>query len=186
MNGKPRISIRARLVRLGLRLMIKRRAHHESLERARRNFRSMEILIPYPPRKVQTTTIAIGAVTADRIVTANRCRTATSSICTAAPIAWDRRRPIATLPGGLPRQRARRRWSSTIGWRRSIHFPAALEDAASSYRWLLDRAGNTKQLALVGDSSGGGLALALMLKLRDEGRRCRPRRWRCRPGPISP
>ena len=38
---------------------------------------------------------------------------------------------------------------------------------------------------VAGDSSGGGLALALLLALRGATFRCRPARWRCRRGPTS-
>ena len=46
-------------------------------------------------------------------------------------------------------------------------FPAALEDAASAYLWLLDRGIAPEHLTLVGDSSGGGLALSLALTLKE-------------------
>ncbi len=44
-------------------------------------------------------------------------------------------------------------------------YPAALEDAVAAYRGLLD-AGITR-IAVGGDSAGGGLTVALMLRLRD-------------------
>jgi acetyl esterase/lipase len=47
-------------------------------------------------------------------------------------------------------------------------FPAALEDAVAVYRWLAGRL-DPGQIAFVGDSAGGGLALATLHKLRDEG-----------------
>jgi salicylate hydroxylase len=47
-------------------------------------------------------------------------------------------------------------------------FPAALEDAIASYRWL--RAAHPQARVLVsGECAGGGLALALVLSLRDGG-----------------
>ena len=46
-------------------------------------------------------------------------------------------------------------------------FPAALEDALSAYRWLLAEGIPPRQIAVAGDSAGGGLALALLLALRD-------------------
>jgi len=46
-------------------------------------------------------------------------------------------------------------------------FPAGLEDALAVYRSLCDTGGEPPVLA--GDSAGGGLALALLLRLRDEG-----------------
>lgn len=48
-------------------------------------------------------------------------------------------------------------------------FPAALEDAAAAYRWLLERHASPDQVVLAGDSSGGSLVLALALYLRDRG-----------------
>ena len=47
-------------------------------------------------------------------------------------------------------------------------FPAALDDAFKAYRWLADQF-DPRRTAFVGDSAGGGLALAVLLKLRDEG-----------------
>jgi acetyl esterase/lipase len=46
-------------------------------------------------------------------------------------------------------------------------YPAQLDDALTVYRALLDRGVDTKNLALVGDSAGGNLSLALMLRLRE-------------------
>ena len=48
-------------------------------------------------------------------------------------------------------------------------FPAALEDAEAVYRSLLEDGCNPGRIVLAGDSAGGGLAAALLVKLRDEG-----------------
>ena len=48
-------------------------------------------------------------------------------------------------------------------------FPAALDDAATAYGWLLDNGYRGGDIAVYGDSAGGGLALALTLHLRDQG-----------------
>ncbi len=48
-------------------------------------------------------------------------------------------------------------------------FPAAMQDAISAYRWLLDTGYTEQNLILGGDSAGGGLALQTLLALRDEG-----------------
>jgi acetyl esterase/lipase len=47
-------------------------------------------------------------------------------------------------------------------------FPAGLEDVTAVYRELV-RTRNPAQIVIAGDSGGGGLAAALLLKLRDEG-----------------
>ena len=48
-------------------------------------------------------------------------------------------------------------------------FPAALDDAQLAYRWLLARGYAPADIMVAGDSAGGGLALALLLALRDAG-----------------
>jgi monoterpene epsilon-lactone hydrolase len=47
--------------------------------------------------------------------------------------------------------------------------PGPVDDSAAVYRWLLGESVGPARLALAGDSSGGGLALATLLKLRDDG-----------------
>ena len=47
-------------------------------------------------------------------------------------------------------------------------FPAAIEDAAKAWRWLLQQGFATSQLAIAGDSAGGGLTLASLVNLRDQ------------------
>ncbi len=49
-------------------------------------------------------------------------------------------------------------------------FPAALDDAFAVYLALLDRGVPPGEIVLAGDSAGGGLSLALLLRLRDEAR----------------
>jgi acetyl esterase/lipase len=48
-------------------------------------------------------------------------------------------------------------------------FPAALDDAFTSYRALLAQGYTPKRIAIAGDSAGGGLVLSLCLRLRSEG-----------------
>ncbi len=48
-------------------------------------------------------------------------------------------------------------------------FPAALEDAEAVYRSLLEDGCSPGRIVLAGDSAGGGLAVALLVKLRDAG-----------------
>lgn len=48
-------------------------------------------------------------------------------------------------------------------------FPAAVDDAVAAYRWLLSSGVLPQRIILSGDSGGGGLVLAALLKLRDDG-----------------
>jgi epsilon-lactone hydrolase len=46
-------------------------------------------------------------------------------------------------------------------------FPAGLDDAVAGYQWLLASGIRPKSIAVVGDSAGGGMTMALALRLRD-------------------
>ena len=46
-------------------------------------------------------------------------------------------------------------------------FPAGLDDAVRAYRWIVDRGTDPRHITVVGDSSGGGLAVSLLLALKD-------------------
>ncbi len=48
-------------------------------------------------------------------------------------------------------------------------FPAGLDDAVAAYRGLLEQGVSPGALTLAGDSAGGGLALALLFRLREAG-----------------
>lgn len=48
-------------------------------------------------------------------------------------------------------------------------FPAAVDDAERAWRWLLAQGFDPRALSVVGDSAGGGLALATLVNLRDLG-----------------
>jgi acetyl esterase/lipase len=49
-------------------------------------------------------------------------------------------------------------------------YPSAIEDSVAAYKWLIDVEGiNPKNIVISGDSAGGGLSAATLLKLRDTG-----------------
>jgi epsilon-lactone hydrolase len=48
-------------------------------------------------------------------------------------------------------------------------FPAAIDDAVTAYRELLKTGLGASRIVLAGDSAGGGLALATLVALRDQG-----------------
>jgi acetyl esterase/lipase len=48
-------------------------------------------------------------------------------------------------------------------------FPAAVEDAVTAYKWILDQGVPASKIAVAGDSAGGGLTVATLLALRDRG-----------------
>jgi monoterpene epsilon-lactone hydrolase len=48
-------------------------------------------------------------------------------------------------------------------------FPAALNDSVTAYRWLLAQGVSSSNIVFAGDSAGGGLCLATLLALKDQG-----------------
>ena len=46
-------------------------------------------------------------------------------------------------------------------------FPAAIDDTYSAYEWLINEGINPKQIIVSGQSAGGGLCLALLLKIKE-------------------
>jgi acetyl esterase/lipase len=48
-------------------------------------------------------------------------------------------------------------------------FPAAIEDAVTAYRWMLDRGVEPEQVTFAGDSAGGGLVVSVLLTLKQRG-----------------
>lgn len=49
-------------------------------------------------------------------------------------------------------------------------YPAALEDAICAYQWLIEKGYDGEHIFLAGDSAGGGLALALVMYLKNHGK----------------
>ena len=47
-------------------------------------------------------------------------------------------------------------------------FPAAVEDGVAAYKWLLDQGFTPQNLAIAGDSAGGGLTAATLVSARDQ------------------
>lgn len=75
-------------------------------------------------------------------------------------------RPITA---GLARRAHRRILALDYRLAPEHRFPAALDDTVAAYRWLLDQGVAPRSVALAGDSAGGGLVLATLVRLRDEG-----------------
>jgi len=103
----------------------------------------------------------------------------------ATPQTWDGESAIMYLYGGgyvISSPHARRKlaghFANASGARALVPryhlaperpFPSAVEDAASDYRWLLEEGYRPERVIIAGDSSAGGLTVATMLKLREDG-----------------
>ena len=163
------MSIRAEALRLALRLFKNRRKHRPvPVETLRRRLRLLEPLVPGPPRGTLTETVDADGVRAAWI---------------AAPQTRDDVCILHFHGGGYmvgtePLYRDFTWRISAAACARVLYFdyrlapehpfPAALDDAVRVYRWLTARI-EPRRIAVVGDSAGGGLALATLYRLRDEG-----------------
>ncbi|MBD0326761.1 MAG: alpha/beta hydrolase fold domain-containing protein, partial [Pyrinomonadaceae bacterium] len=75
-------------------------------------------------------------------------------------------RPITAALARLSRRRV---FSLNYRLAPEYRFPAALDDAVAAYQWLLERGWLASEISLAGDSAGGGLVLATLLRTRDAG-----------------
>jgi epsilon-lactone hydrolase len=165
------MSLRAELLRLGLRAFLKRRGRDLDVEAWRARMRAMLPLVPRPPRRSQTTEVKAGRLTFQRVTTeASRPE-----------------RHVLYLHGGAymagsPAHYRHFSWRIADALHANIWmldyrlapehpYPAAVDDASEAYAHLAETAPDYSRLFVMGDSAGGGLALALLLRLRDEGRR---------------
>lgn len=161
------VSLRAELIRLGTRCLLKRR--YGPAEQSRRQLQRITALTPRPPAGTKTMSVSAGGVGADYItVPASRPD-----------------RHVLFLHGGAYRAGAPANYRH-FTWRIAAAtgasvlaidyrlapehpFPAALDDAVAAYRWLLAGRAEPAKTLIMGDSAGGGLTLATLLKLRDDG-----------------
>jgi epsilon-lactone hydrolase len=168
-HGKHRASLRAELVRLGLRLAFKRGRSQTSVERIRRRLERFGNLVPPPPQDTEISRLELDGVPAVHVATPQSLGD----------------RHLLYLHGGahisgspalyrdfIWRIAAATRSRVTILDHRLAPehpFPAALDDAVIAYRRLLSDGADPQRMAIAGESSGGGLALSALLRLRDEG-----------------
>jgi epsilon-lactone hydrolase len=163
------MSLRAELVRLGVRLFVKRPQRQWTVEDWRAGLRAMERFIPPPPSWTHTARIRAEGVTLDRITTPQSLPD----------------RHVLYLHGGAyisgaPSYYRHFTWRVAEATRARVWvldyrlapehpFPAALDDAVAAFRALLATGADPRHVVVIGDSAGGGLALALLLRLRDDG-----------------
>ena len=164
------MSLRAEFVRLALRCVLKRKTGpRETVETARRRLARLSRLVPAPPKGTQTKRVDLDGVEAVGVATRE----------------WLNDRHILYFHGGghvagSPVLYRDFIWRIAAATRARVFildhrlapehpFPAALDDTLKAYRRLVADGADPRRMAVMGESSGGGLVLALLLKLRDEG-----------------
>ncbi len=165
------MSLRAELVRLAMRRLIKARTSSETtVAQGRRVMARAERFVPRLPAAVSTIALDAGGVPADR-VSAPGSRADRhilylhgGAFCAGSPqlyrnLTW-RLAGAAGATALVPDYRLAPEYP----------FPAALDDAMSAYDWLLADGADPRRIAVAGNSAGGGLVFSLLLGLRDSGR----------------
>jgi acetyl esterase/lipase len=164
------VSARADLLRISLRWLGNRNSRADNgVDKCRRRADFINCFLPKAPRRIVTRKVDAGGVSADCVVSA----------------ASERDRHILYLHGGgyvlgspmlyrdLTWRIAKRACARIlcIDYRLAPEhpFPAAVDDTVAAYRWLVACGADPRRIVIMGDSAGGGLALAALLKLRDEG-----------------
>src|SRR5438067_7193593 len=164
------MSLQAELVRVWLRWSMKRSNHpNVTIEERRRRLAAYERWVPRPPRWIGMSSRELGGVPATRFSR----RDSRSE------------RHILFLHGGAYTTGSAALYRHIL-WRFAVSaqarvaaidyrlapehpFPAALDDAVVAWQGLLAEGADPRRCPVMGDSAGGGLALALLLRLRDMG-----------------
>jgi monoterpene epsilon-lactone hydrolase len=164
------VSLRSELVRLGVRWFIKRkRRRRPTVAAARQSILTATRWVPSPPAGTEVVAVDAGGVPGELVAT---------------PASRPDRHVLFLHGGGYvtgsPALYRHFTWRIATAVRARVlaidyrlapehPFPAALDDALAAFRWLLAGMADPQRAAVLGDSAGGGLALALLLRLRDEG-----------------
>jgi monoterpene epsilon-lactone hydrolase len=164
------LSLRAHVMRFCIRVLLTRFLRPpSSIEAARRSLERAGRFVPRPPRGTDTVTVDCGGVKAERVVTAasRPDRHVLYLHGGSYVLGWPGLyRDLTWRIAAFCRARV---WCIAYRLAPEHPFPAALDDAVAAYRWLLAQGADPRRIALMGDSAGGGLVLATMMRLRDEG-----------------
>jgi acetyl esterase/lipase len=162
------MSVRAELLRVALRA-VKGKGGNPDIASMRRNMERFQRITPKPPKRVTVTALSAGGVPAVRVET---------------PLSRQQCHVLYLHGGGyvygspaLYRDFTWRIADATaarllcIDYRLAPEhrFPAAVDDAVAAYHWLLADGADPRRIAVMGDSAGGGLTFAMLLRLRDQG-----------------
>ena len=164
------MSVRAELVRLGLRWLMKPgNAPGVTIPRRRERIANFQRWVPPPPAEVEEEDGSLGGVPALLVATPASCPDHHllylhgGGYVTGSPELY--RHLLWRFAEAAGAQIA------AIDYRLAPEhpFPAALDDAHAAWHGLLADGAEPRRCAVIGDSAGGGLALALAMKLRDRG-----------------
>jgi monoterpene epsilon-lactone hydrolase len=164
------MSLRAELLRLAMRATFKQRDDvAPDIVQIRARLEKFKVLAPQPPKGTVAAKFAMADVPAIRVTTLQSRSD----------------RHVLYLHGGAyvygrPGHYRDFIWRIADAAAATVHvldyrlgpehpFPAAVDDAVGAYRSLLASGADPRHVTIMGDSAGGGLTFATLLRLRDEG-----------------
>jgi epsilon-lactone hydrolase len=164
------MSVRAELVRAGLHLFLKRKSDDApDLAKIRRGIDRTTWWVQNPPRTTRGIKVDAGGTPAVRVSTPHSridhhilYLHGGAYIYGSPPLYRDLTWRICDAARAVV-------WMLDYRLAPEHPFPAALDDTARAYRWLLAEGVDPRRIAVMGDSAGGGLTFATLLKLRDDG-----------------
>lgn len=165
------MSLRAEVLRLGIRWFMKRGGRHLDVEGWRRDMQKMERLVPRPPARCTTREVRVGRLNLIQVTTPasrpdrNLLYLHGGAYISGAPAHYRH------FTWRIADAAAAAVWVLDYRLAPEHPFPAAVDDAVEAHSFLADRTPPDGELLAMGDSAGGGLVLALLLKLRDDGER---------------
>ena len=164
------MSLPAELIRIWLRHTVKRDSLPDpGIEQMRREFDAQMRFIPGPPKGTKATSHDVSSVKGVRI-------TVPRSLSDCHILYFHGGGYVSGSPSHYRDfiwriARASSACVLCIHYRLSPEhpFPASLDDAVSAYSWLLAQGAAPARIVIMGDSAGGGLAFATLLRLRAQG-----------------
>jgi monoterpene epsilon-lactone hydrolase len=164
------VSAQARMLRAFLRHVVKQRINGEpDLIRLRASGDAIAVFAPDTPRGVLRRRIAIGGLSAEEHLPRRGTGGAVILYLHGGGFVMGSARTHRGISGRLARGVGAR--VVTLNYRLAPEhpYPCALDDSLSAYRALLSEGTPPGRIAVAGDSAGGNLAFALMLRLKGEG-----------------
>ncbi len=146
-----------------------REAFSQSLTGVRQAMASFEGRYP-PPEDVVVTSVLAGAAPAEFVDAPNALVTRVILYIHGGCYISGSPRTVRECCAHLSRAARARVLSVDYRLAPEHPFPAALDDVLDAYAWLLDQGHDPANICLSGESAGGGLTIAALLRIRDEGR----------------
>jgi acetyl esterase/lipase len=164
------MSLRAEILRFALRRFFKRPARNNTeIAAVREQADAFRRFIPYPPKGTIVSSVNAAGISSVRVATSNSRDDYHTFFLHGGGYVFgsaEHYRDFLWRIADATRARV-----LCIDYRLAPEhpFPAAVDDAIAAYRWLLADGADPRRLSIMGDSAGGGLAFAALLRLRDEG-----------------